>query len=161
MPKKMHQFFVVIVVAVLFAPCPASAQMDDLTRMKVFQEQVMVFYNQGRYAEAVPFAQQALAISEKINGPEHPATATGLNNLGSLYESMGDYAKAEPLLKRSLAISEKVLGPEHPDAAISLLSLGLCTNPWETTPGPSRSMKDRWPSRKRSSGRNTPLPPLL
>ena len=54
---------------------------------------------------------------EKALGPEHPETATGLNNLASLLQAQGDLAGARPLYERALAIREKVLGPEHPDTA--------------------------------------------
>ena len=71
----------------------------------------------------MPLYKQALAIHEKALGPDHPDTATSLNNLAKLYESQGKYAEAVPLCKRSLAIHEKVLGPDHPDTATSLNSL--------------------------------------
>ena len=48
-------------------------------------------------------------------GPDHPDTATSLNDLAELYNSQEKYAGAEPLLQRALAIREKVLGPRHPD----------------------------------------------
>ena len=35
----------------------------------------------GDYAKAEPLYQRALKISEKALGPEHPDTATSLNNL--------------------------------------------------------------------------------
>ena len=62
----------------------------------------------------------ALAIWERVLGPEHPDVATGLNNLALLYDDQGKYAEAEPLYKRALAIWEKALGPEHPKVATSL-----------------------------------------
>ena len=62
---------------------------------------------------------------EKALGPEHPDTATSLNNLAELYRATGAYAQAEPLYKRALAITEKALGPEHPDTATSLNNLAL------------------------------------
>ena len=61
--------------------------------------------------------------TRKQAGPEHPAVATVLNNLGQVAKVQGRYAKAEPLIKRSLAIREKVLGPDHPDVARSLNNL--------------------------------------
>ena len=64
-----------------------------------------------------------MAIREKTLGPEHPHTATSLNNLATLYKAMGDYLKAEPLYRRALAIREKALGPEHPSTATSLDNL--------------------------------------
>ena len=80
---------------------------------------------QGLYAKAEPLYQRALAISEKALGPEHPDTATSLNNLAVLYNNQGLYAKAEPLYQRALAISEKALGPEHPATATSLNNLAV------------------------------------
>jgi tetratricopeptide (TPR) repeat protein len=59
-------------------------------------------------------------IYEKAAGPEHPAVATLLNNLGQVAKVTGRYAEAEPLIRRSLAIREKVLGQDHPDVARSL-----------------------------------------
>jgi tetratricopeptide (TPR) repeat protein len=69
-----------------------------------------MYDSMGNYAKAEPLYQRSLAIREKALGPEHPSTATSLNNLALLYDSMGDYAKAEPLYQRSLAIREKALG---------------------------------------------------
>ena len=43
----------------------------------------------------------------KALGPEHPDTATSLNNLALLLEQQGRYVEAEPLFRRALAISEK------------------------------------------------------
>ena len=67
--------------------------------------------------------RRALAIYEKVGGPEHPAVATVLNNLGQVAKVEDRFAVAEPLIKRSLAIREKVLGPDHPDVARSLNNL--------------------------------------
>jgi tetratricopeptide (TPR) repeat protein len=72
------------------------------------------------YAQARPLFERALAIREEALGPEHPETATSLNNLAVLLEDQGDLANARPLIERALAIKEKALGPEHPDTATSL-----------------------------------------
>ena len=56
-----------------------------------------------------------MAIREKALGPDHPHTATSLNNLAGLYYTQGKYDLAEPLYERALAICEKVLGPDHPN----------------------------------------------
>ena len=83
----------------------------------------LLYYAQGKYAEAEPLYQRSLAIWEKALGPEHPDVATSLNNLAALYRAQGKYAEAEPLYQRALAIREKTLGPEHPDVATSLNNL--------------------------------------
>jgi tetratricopeptide (TPR) repeat protein len=80
-------------------------------------------YERGRYAEAKPLYERALAIRERALGAHHPHVALSLNNLAGLYRALGQYAKAEPLYERALAIREKALGPEHPDVAQSLNNL--------------------------------------
>jgi tetratricopeptide (TPR) repeat protein len=60
-----------------------------------------------------------------VLGPDHPDTATSLDNLAFLLQAQGDLAGARPLYERALAIREKVLGPDHPDSATSLNNLAL------------------------------------
>lgn len=43
----------------------------------------------GDYAAQRPLFERTLAISEKMHGPEHPDTVTGLNNLASLLARPG------------------------------------------------------------------------
>ena len=57
---------------------------------------------------------QALDMSKKIIGAEHPYVATSLNNLAGLYESQGRYEEAEPLYIQALDMYKKLLGDEHP-----------------------------------------------
>ena len=71
----------------------------------------------GDFAPARPLFERALAIHEKVGGPDHPQTATTLGNLAVLLQSQGDLAGARPLFERALAINEKALGPDHPDTA--------------------------------------------
>jgi tetratricopeptide (TPR) repeat protein len=67
--------------------------------------------------------ERALAIWEKQLGPDHPDTATSLNNLAGLLQAQGDFGGARPLYERALAIREKQLGPDHPATAASLNNL--------------------------------------
>ena len=82
-----------------------------------------LYKSQGRYADAEPLYERALAIREKSLGPDHPAVGTTLNNLAGLYQSQRRYGDAELLYRRSLAIWEKALGPDHPDVGRSLNNL--------------------------------------
>src|SRR5262249_32558274 len=59
----------------------------------------------------------ALAIREKVLGPEHPDVATSLHNLAEGDRGQGDLSQAAPLYERALALGEKALGPDHPDLA--------------------------------------------
>jgi CHAT domain-containing protein/Tfp pilus assembly protein PilF len=95
----------------------------DTADAAALNQQVTQLYNRGRYSEAIPLAQRALAIGEKALGPDHPDVAASLNNLAEFYRIQGRYAEAEPLFKRALTIKEKAFGPDHPDVALSLNSL--------------------------------------
>jgi len=77
-----------------------------------------LYASQGRYAEAEPLYQRALAARERVLGAEHPSTLTSVNNLAVLYESQGRHAEAEPLYQRALDGMERVLGKDHPDTKV-------------------------------------------
>lgn len=93
-------------------------------------ESIWPFVSLARFYESQSLWQQAescygscLIKTEDRCGPEHPSTATSLNNLAGLYKSMGRYSEAEPLYERSLEIFEAQLGSEHPSTATSLNNL--------------------------------------
>jgi tetratricopeptide (TPR) repeat protein len=71
----------------------------------------------------IPLYEEFARLIEDRLGPEHPDTATSLNNLAGLYLEQGRYEEAEPLYERALEIRERVLGPEHPDTAMILNNL--------------------------------------
>jgi Tetratricopeptide repeat len=58
-----------------------------------------------------------------VLGPEHPSTATSLDDLGNLLWDQREVAGARPLFERALVICEKMLGPAHPSTATSLNGL--------------------------------------
>jgi tetratricopeptide (TPR) repeat protein len=76
------------------------------------------------YERAVRPFKEALAIREKVLGPEHPLTAASLNNLARVLWDAGDLNQAQSLFERALAIRETILGPEDPKTAASLQNLG-------------------------------------
>jgi tetratricopeptide (TPR) repeat protein len=78
----------------------------------------LYFLARAVHSEGRPLFERALAIREKVLGPEHPDTATSLNNLALLLRHQGDRAAARPLLERALTIYEKMLGPEHPNTLL-------------------------------------------
>jgi tetratricopeptide (TPR) repeat protein len=78
----------------------------------------LLYYSQGKYKEAEPLYQQALALRQKLLGDDHPDVATSLNNLAGLYKSQGKYNEAEPLYQQALNICEQRLGVDHPHTII-------------------------------------------
>ncbi|MBD2346757.1 tetratricopeptide repeat protein [Anabaena subtropica] len=82
-----------------------------------------LYYSQGSYDQAEPLFLQALELSKRLLGDNHPSVATSLNNLASLYNSQGRYDQAEPLFLQALELSKRLLGDNHPDIATSLNNL--------------------------------------
>src|SRR5215475_13533274 len=77
----------------------------------------------GKYDEALPLAERALEIRQRVLGPSHREVALATNHLALVYFDKGEYGKAEPLYKRALPIIEKSLGEDHPTTAQSISDL--------------------------------------
>ncbi len=58
--------------------------------------------------------QQALEVSKRLLGDNHPDVAISLNNLAALYRKTRRYRKAKPLFEQALKICEQTLGVSHP-----------------------------------------------
>ena len=88
-------------------------------------DRIRAYDEQGRYQEAIPLAEQALALRERALGPAHPAVAEALTNLAALHQASGAYEPAEALLERALAILASGAGAGHPDLLTPLNNLAL------------------------------------
>jgi hypothetical protein len=63
-------------------PDMASGQSSKLTEA---YNSYRTRYQKGRYAEAEPYAKEALRLGTKEFGPNDPSTAVYLNDLATLY----------------------------------------------------------------------------
>jgi Tetratricopeptide repeat len=118
--KRIALIFVAATTLGILSALPPTAQAQNA---EALDKKIVELNQTGKYSEAVPLAQQALAIREKALGPDHPDVAEALNTLAQLYVRQGRYAEAEPLYKRALAIREKALGPDDPNVVSSYNSL--------------------------------------
>ena len=113
----------------------------------------MMYWRQGKYAEAEGLYNRALAIYEKARNTTQPVVARILHNLAIVYKEQGKYAEAEALYKRALEIKEKALGADHPSVAMTLNNLAvLYQGQAKDALMLKGSMSGRWPSRRRYAG---------
>ena len=70
---------------------------------------------QGRYAEAEPLYQRALAIIDKALGPEHLSVAKGLENYDAPLRETGRDTEANGIEARSKAIRARHAGENAAD----------------------------------------------
>jgi CHAT domain-containing protein/tetratricopeptide (TPR) repeat protein len=105
------------------SPGPAVSQSGD--ELAALIAQVVRLHEAGKLSEAEPIALRAVALAERLHGPDHLQVGTALNNLGLLYRAQGRYAEAEPLYLRYLGIREKAFGPDHPNVVTALNNLAV------------------------------------
>src|SRR6516225_3756793 len=72
------------------------------------------------YVDAKPVCARALALREKVLGPDHLDVARSLSDLGILYSTDGDFGRAASLFRRALGIAAS-----HHD---SIIMPGLLNN---------------------------------
>ncbi len=77
----------------------------------------------GEYRASEQLQARALAIREKLFGPDHPDVSDSLTNLGIAVGEQGRHAEAVQLFERALEIREKAFGPDGPAVAGALLNL--------------------------------------
>jgi tetratricopeptide (TPR) repeat protein/transcriptional regulator with XRE-family HTH domain len=100
-------------------------QMEFLEAVQLLHRMGKYLQARAQYAEGEPIYQKALALHERLLGPDHPKIAQTLSGLASLYREQGKYAQAEPLYQRALTICEQAQGTSHVEVANILNELAL------------------------------------
>jgi tetratricopeptide (TPR) repeat protein len=110
--------------APLFERAIAHSLPNSPDRADALNNLAGLYQKQKKNTEAEALYKQAIAIGEKIFGPDDRSQANRLNNLGSLYRRMHRYADAEQLYIRAIAIGKQTLGPDDPQQAARYNNLG-------------------------------------
>ncbi len=96
---------------------------EMMEEWKQLKDQVVELYNAGKYAEAIPVAEQATTLARQLWGETHKNVATSLNNLAGLYKSQGKCDAAELLYLKAIEIDKIALPENHPSVATHLNNL--------------------------------------
>jgi|GEM_PF-4247491 len=114
------------------APSPAPAedkstsqQSAELQEADKLSASVYRLYAEGNYKEALPLAERALALCEKVLRDEDPLVGVALHNLAAVYIALGDMGKAEPLCERILVRRERGRPPTS-KATMNALAAYAC-----------------------------------
>jgi tetratricopeptide (TPR) repeat protein/tRNA A-37 threonylcarbamoyl transferase component Bud32 len=83
----------------------------------------------GDVANAQASYEQALRISETINGPEHPTTLGLQRQLVALQVDLGHYALASKQMPPLLARTVQTMGPQHRETGLAWNTAGIIA--WE------------------------------
>jgi tetratricopeptide (TPR) repeat protein len=84
-----------------------------------------VVYSQNNPDKALDYYEKALAVYEKINGPDHPKIAQAKSNIGILYRKLKLYGDAITNFETAETILKKNFPGGHPSQAFAEVNLGL------------------------------------
>ena len=98
---------------------------DDPDTTGTYNSIADVYYEMGKFSQALEYDQKTLAIREKVLPPDHPDLAKSYNSIGVTYSDLGRNEEALDYYRKALAIREKVLPPDHPDLAVSYNNIGV------------------------------------
>jgi CHAT domain-containing protein/Tfp pilus assembly protein PilF len=108
---------------------PSAAPGEDeaaaaATALDQAKAATLIHMRANRFAEAMPFAEEALRLSEKLYGPEAAETGLSAHNLGFALRQTGRLPEAQANLERALAIHERVKPAVHEDTRNVIGELG-------------------------------------
>ena len=85
----------------------------------------IIHRDRGEFGPAHEDLDKALAICEKLYGPDDERVSYPLYHLGWLHKLTAEYGEAAKCYERCLVIQERVLGPDHPSVLWTLNDLGV------------------------------------
>lgn len=103
---------------------PAAVQAKESGEYQAAYDAAKALAKQGDYAAAVRKYEEALALAQRLFGPDSEQVAKVTNDESLAYVNLLDYPHAEPLAKRTLEICEARYGPNHPEVSKRLSNLG-------------------------------------
>jgi tetratricopeptide (TPR) repeat protein/CHAT domain-containing protein len=91
----------------------AHAQ-EQPPELAAIYQQGLALYEAGKYAEAIPVAEEYISVAGARYGKEHPLYAAGLGYLGVLYLAIHRNSEAETLFAQAVEIKKRAGGPPDP-----------------------------------------------
>jgi CHAT domain-containing protein/Tfp pilus assembly protein PilF len=109
------------------ATLAAAGQSDSLEAASLLAKLARALWAGGKVKdpETRRSAERALALREKLLGPDHPQVGSSLADLATVLRLLGDYAGALPLAERAVAIERKAKSASAREAAEAIDGLGV------------------------------------
>ena len=88
--------------------------LEDELFLNVLNVHASLLKSTERYQEALLVREKQLAMSLRVEGPDHPQYATSCMNAANLYTRLKQIDQAIEMAKKALAIRTKTFGASHP-----------------------------------------------
>ncbi len=129
---------------------------DVLLIITALNNLALVNWQQGSYPDALPLAQEALALCHRHLGGNDAETATSANMLAMVLAKGDDTAAAEKLYRRAIEIARRVRGQTHPALATYLNNLASLKSAQGETQQAERLFKEALAIDEQALGREHP-----
>ena len=96
-----------------------------MKRAELLQKLAWFDRSQGRYKSALPKAQEAWEIFERLQGNNTPMVLSNMTTAGDCLIGQEKFVEAEKLLQKSFTLQKEVLGSSHPETLRSMDRLAL------------------------------------
>lgn len=97
----------------------ATAQVDPERRAMSLNNLAGLLYESGRVEEAEPLLREALAVTERLRGPDDPFTARARANVAMVAEALHRFEEAETQYLKAVAILESPLARDTAEVAVA------------------------------------------
>ena len=92
---------------------------DSAQLANVLNTHAILLVKVGRFQEALEIILKHMALSLRLNGPNHPDYASCCFNAAGLYAKLNQMHEAIDLMEKALAIYMKTFGPSHPSTQLA------------------------------------------
>jgi CHAT domain-containing protein/tetratricopeptide (TPR) repeat protein len=126
--RRSYRIFCALAIAVLI---PASVVLAQSDALKALRARATELYEQGRYTEAVPLAEQYAESIKAQSGEDSGDYASALSDLGLVLTDVERYTEAEGIIRRAISLLEDNFGPDDRQVARAINNLAnllLATN---------------------------------
>lgn len=101
---------------------------DAAARVNRLQAATVGALNAGDLTQAEALGREALTLSERVHGPDHPETGDCLSNLAAVLRAAERLEEAGPYYERAYAVHDAANGLQHPDTLRTLNNLAVYYN---------------------------------
>jgi tetratricopeptide (TPR) repeat protein len=122
--KRAVFIFLCVLSVGTFSVSEVTANQDPV-EVRQINKNVIHLYRSKKFKKAIPMAQKAVRLMNRVEKPSPILIVQTLNNLAELNRRTGDFVTAETLLLRSLKISVHSLGATHSSVPVICNNLAL------------------------------------
>jgi len=94
-------------------------------RLRSLQQKMHEMHASGSYVEARDLAEECRTIALGLFGPDHPVSASSVNNLALMYKALGETGRATKYYREALGLYRRSVGQVHRSTATVACNLAL------------------------------------